>query len=60
VTSHYWLGVRDAPVLHLKMNLELTQQPNWGYALRRGLLELSEHDFDLIAGDMRLPTRETL
>ncbi len=27
--------------------------PNWGFALRRGLIELSRHDYELIKGQMR-------
>lgn len=45
--------VQDVCVSSLKSELDLTRTPNWGYALRRGLLELSEHDFDLIATAMR-------
>ncbi len=37
----------------LKKNLELTQQPNWGYKLRFGLIELSENDFVTIQGAMQ-------
>ncbi len=36
----------------LRDELELTAKPNWGYALRRGILELSAADFDLIAAAM--------
>jgi EVE domain len=49
----YELNVRDAPVSDLKSDLDMTQSPNWGYALRRGLLELTPHDFELIAQAMR-------
>jgi hypothetical protein len=38
--------VRDLP-------LDLTAQPNWGYALRRGLIPLTEHDFGLIRAAMK-------
>jgi EVE domain len=54
----YEHDVRDSNISHLKTELELTAQPNWGYALRRGLLELSEHDFKMIAQAMLKPTRE--
>jgi hypothetical protein len=37
--------VREVPIHALDGELDLTQGPNWGHQLRRGLLELSEHDF---------------
>jgi len=34
--------------------LEFTREdPDWGYQLRRGLLEISRHDYDLIRRQMR-------
>jgi hypothetical protein len=27
--------------------------PNWGYQLRRGVIELTKHDFELIGRQMR-------
>ncbi|KQQ94730.1 hypothetical protein ASF62_07370 [Leifsonia sp. Leaf325] len=33
-----------------------TSSPNWGYQLRRGLIELSRHDFDVIRAQMRAPS----
>lgn len=36
----------EAPIKGL--DLELTSKPNWGVQLRRGVLELSEHDFRAI------------
>lgn len=30
--------------------------PDWGYQLRRGLFEISRHDFELIRQQMRRPT----
>ncbi len=38
----------DAPIRPLVGTLDLTESPNWGHRLRRGLLELTEHDFVLI------------
>ena len=39
--------------------LDLTRDdPNWGVKLRRGLLEISRHDFDLIRAQMRRPTAD--
>jgi hypothetical protein len=32
--------------------LELTARPNWGYALRLGLVPLSDHDLDVVRGAM--------
>ena len=41
--------------------LELTRgDPNWGYQLRRGLLEISRHDFDMIRHQMRRPSADDL
>jgi len=41
--------------------LELTRgDPNWGYQLRRGLIEISRHDFDMIRQQMRRPSADDL
>lgn len=32
--------------------------PNWGYQLRRGLIEISRHDFDVIRRQMRRPSAD--
>ena len=42
----------EVPIASLSDRLELTAKPNWGYALRRGLIELSPEDFELIAAAM--------
>ncbi len=42
----------DVPVEQLKELLQLTSAPNWGYQLRRGLIELSEPDFRAIRAAM--------
>jgi len=34
--------------------------PNWGYQLRRGMLEISRHDFDMIRQQMRRPSADDL
>ncbi len=47
----YTKDAHQAPIRDL--DLELTAQPNWGVLLRRGLLELSEHDFTTIAEAMK-------
>jgi hypothetical protein len=42
----------EVPIADLKDRLTLTAAPNWGYALRRGLLELTPEDFALIYAAM--------
>lgn len=37
------------PPTQVRAQLHLTSQPNWGYQLRRGLVELDEHDAELVA-----------
>jgi hypothetical protein len=57
-----WLGGEDAPIQPLLDGLEFTagRRRNWGYQLRFGLFEISEHDFGVIAAAMgaRLPGLE--
>ncbi|MGH3448705.1 MAG: EVE domain-containing protein [Nocardioidaceae bacterium] len=43
----------DVPLGELTDTLDLTSAANWGYQLRRGLVELSDHDLDVIASAMR-------
>lgn len=51
-----WAVARETPIAPLLDRLELTAgKSNWGYQLRFGLVELSEHDFVLIAGSMGVP-----
>jgi EVE domain len=45
----------DAPIAPLLPTLDLTSRPNWGYQLRRGLIELSPGDADTIRRAMRVP-----
>ena len=40
---------REVPLVELKARLDLCAAPNWGIALRRGLLPLTTHDLRLIA-----------
>ena len=41
--------------------LDLTRRdPDWGYQLRRGLLEISRHDFEEIRLQMRRPTADEM
>jgi hypothetical protein len=45
--------VADAREVRVRdLDLALTQQPNWGYQLRRGLVELSAADFGQIKAAM--------
>jgi hypothetical protein len=44
-TVSYRDDVRELPIDELRSVLDLTSTPNWGIVLRRGLVELSEHDF---------------
>lgn len=48
----YDRDARQVPIDDLRTELDLTSSPNWGYALRRGLLELSAHDFERISRAM--------
>ncbi|WP_040811713.1 EVE domain-containing protein [Nocardia concava] len=43
---------RQVPIDDLRTELDLTSVPNWGIVLRRGLVELTAHDFDLISRAM--------
>jgi hypothetical protein len=46
-----------APIRPLLGVLDFTSSsPNWGFQLRRGLIELSRHDFDVIRAQMRRPS----
>jgi hypothetical protein len=48
-----WSKARPAPIKPLLDRLALTAgKPNWGYALRFGLIEIVEADFGLIAEAM--------
>jgi EVE domain len=47
-----YCSAHEVPLDDLKSELELCARPNWGIALRRGLLPLSAHDFALIAAAM--------
>ena len=48
-----WASAKDAPIAPLLDALEFTAgKANWGYQLRFGLFEISQHDFDLIADAM--------
>jgi len=48
-----WADADDAPIAPLLDQLDFTAgKTNWGYQLRFGLFEISEHDFKLIADAM--------
>ncbi len=46
----------EVPVGRLSADLDLTRGANWGYQLRRGLIELTHHDFECIATAMGADT----
>ncbi|MEW1741048.1 EVE domain-containing protein [Nocardia beijingensis] len=48
----YRAEARETPIDTLRAELDLTSVPNWGMILRRGLIELSPHDYALIAREM--------
>ncbi|MEU6560707.1 EVE domain-containing protein [Nocardia nova] len=48
----YRREAHDIPIETLRSELELTAVPNWGVVLRRGLVELSAHDFAVISRTM--------
>ncbi|MTE12669.1 EVE domain-containing protein [Nocardia aurantiaca] len=43
---------REVAIDDLRAELDLTSVPNWGMVLRRGLVELTAHDFDVISRAM--------
>ncbi len=48
-----WLDGHEAPIQPLLDRLEFSAGArNWGYRLRLGLVAISEHDLELIAGAM--------
>ncbi|MFE3254725.1 hypothetical protein ACFXHE_03560, partial [Nocardia sp. NPDC059229] len=50
--AHTPRPARQVPIDDLRTELDLTSVPNWGIVLRRGLVELTAHDFDLISRAM--------
>jgi len=50
----YCADAVDAQLKPLAKALDLTATPNWGHQLRRGLLELTEHDFQVIRAAMNV------
>ena len=52
-----WAQAEDAPIKPLLEQLDFAAgKPNWGYQLRFGLFEISEHDFRLIGAAMGAKT----
>lgn len=48
-----WLNSENAPIAPMLNKLEFTKgKTNWGYQMRLGLFEISEHDMKLIAQHM--------
>lgn len=47
-----FLQANQAPIKPLLPYLSFTQTPNWGYALRRGVLEITHNDLEKIAAAM--------
>jgi EVE domain len=47
-----WHDAEPAPLAQLQDELALTQEKNWGYRLRQGLVEISDADMTLIAEAM--------
>jgi len=48
-----WADAEDARIAPLLDQLDFTTgKTNWGYQLRFGLFEISQHDFELIGGAM--------
>jgi hypothetical protein len=51
--AEYDESAHAVPIAPLLQVLELTRgNPNWGFAMRRGHLEMSRHDFELLAHEM--------
>jgi hypothetical protein len=49
----------EAPIRPLLPVLDFSRDnPNWGYQLRRGLIEISRHDFEVIRAQMRRPSAD--
>ena len=47
-----YVAAEPIPLATLSSELDLTRQANWGYQLRRGLVALSEKDFEIIRSAM--------
>ncbi len=49
-----YIQAREVLLSSIKPKLKFTQEKNWGYQLRRGLVELSKEDFMTIAKSMEV------
>lgn len=49
-----YLNSKEVMLVSIKSKLNFTQEKNWGYQLRRGLVELSKEDFVTIANAMEV------
>lgn len=47
-----YLNSREVLLISIKSKLNFTHEKNWGYQMRRGLIELSKEDFMTIANSM--------
>ena len=47
-----WHDAQSAPLAALQEELAFTQEKNWGYRLRQGLVEISDADMTIIAAAM--------
>ena len=47
-----WARAFETPITPLLHELDFTQNKNWGYQLRYGLIPISEHDKSIIAAAM--------
>ena len=48
-----YLAATPVPLAALRPRLHLTEEPNWGYQLRYGLVPLDAHDVQIIREAMR-------
>lgn len=52
--ADYEADAEEAPIRPLLAVLDFSRDnPNWGYQLRRGMIEISKHDFEVIRRQMR-------
>lgn len=53
-----YFACEEVPLADVIHKLELTQIPNWGMQLRRGLLPISKKDFTILAAHMQVEIHE--
>ncbi|MCU1636238.1 MAG: hypothetical protein JWQ68_1477 [Cryobacterium sp.] len=57
--ADYDVDAVDASIRPLLAVLDFSRDnPNWGYQLRRGSIEISRHDFEMIRQQMRRPSAD--